>query len=48
MPRILDVNELRKEFGIKKLKRKIPITKAEIEAVNNLRKMEKRRGREGQ
>jgi alpha-ketoglutarate-dependent taurine dioxygenase len=43
MPRILDTNQLRKELGIKKLRKKIPISDFEIAAINRLREDEKER-----
>ncbi len=43
MPKIIDIEELRKEFGIKKLTRNIPISEFEKAAVRRLREDEKRR-----
>jgi hypothetical protein len=39
MPIVIDADEPRKEMGIKKLKKRIPISDAERKATSNSRKM---------
>lgn len=43
MPRILDVKALLKELGIKKLKKKIPVSDFELAAIKRIREDEKER-----
>lgn len=43
MPRIMDVKDLRKDLGLKKLKKKIHFSDAEKEAILNLRERDRRR-----
>jgi hypothetical protein len=43
MPKIIEVKELRKQLGVKKLRRNIPISNFEKAAIKRLREDEKRR-----
>jgi hypothetical protein len=43
MPRIIEADELRKQLGIKKLRRKIPISDFEKAAIKNLGEEGRRR-----